>query len=113
MDMQGVSFHSQQYESAGCIHFHSQQYGRARCVPFHNQQNGAQGVSLLNAGMSDCPASSQSGTGINDNADAGTSPVRNRGTQSGTGMIRYQTEIQDAGNADAGGIDLDTDAQLR
>jgi hypothetical protein len=30
---------------------------------------------FLNAGMSDCPASSQSGTGMNRNADAGTSPV--------------------------------------
>jgi hypothetical protein len=32
--------------------------------------------------------------------------------QSGTGMSRYRTEIRDARNADAGGIDLDADAQL-
>jgi hypothetical protein len=29
----------------------------------------------LNAGMSDCPASSQPGTGMNRNSDAGTSSV--------------------------------------
>jgi hypothetical protein len=34
---------------------------------------------------------------------------RNKGTQSGTGMLRYRSETQ---NADAGGIDLDADAQL-
>jgi hypothetical protein len=32
-------------------------------------------TAFLNAGMSDCPASSQSGTGINKNSDAWTSPV--------------------------------------
>ncbi len=41
----------------------------------------------LNAGMSDCLAYSQSGIpGMNKNSDAGTSPYRNKGTQSGTGM---------------------------
>jgi hypothetical protein len=35
-----------------------------------------QGVTLfLNAGMSDCPAITQSGTGMNKNVDAGTSPI--------------------------------------
>ncbi len=52
-------FHRQQYVRAGCIHFHSQQ-----CIH-------VQGVSL----ESDCPASGQSGTGMNKNAEAGTSPV--------------------------------------
>jgi hypothetical protein len=33
------------------------------------------GVLFINAGMSDCPASNQSGTGMNKNADAETSPV--------------------------------------
>jgi hypothetical protein len=33
---------------------------------------------------------------MNKNADAGNSPYRNKGTHSGTGMIRYWTEIQDA-----------------
>ncbi len=32
-------------------------------------------TAFLNAVMSDCPASSQSGTGMNKNSDAGTSPV--------------------------------------
>jgi hypothetical protein len=32
-------------------------------------------TAFLNAGMSDCPASSQSSTGMNKNSDAGTSPV--------------------------------------
>ncbi len=39
--------------------------------------------SFLNTGMSDCPACSQFGTGMNKNSDA--EPVR------------YRTEIQDAG----------------
>jgi hypothetical protein len=47
--------------------------------------------------MLDCPASNQSGTGINKNADAGTSPVQDKRTHSGTGMLCYRTEIQDAG----------------
>jgi hypothetical protein len=51
----------------------------------------------LNPGVSDCPASSQSDTGMNKNVDAGTSRYRNKGTQSGTGMLRYRTEIHDAG----------------
>ncbi len=36
---------------------------------------------------------------MNKNADAGTSPVRSRdmGTQSGTGMLLYGTEMQDVG----------------
>jgi hypothetical protein len=40
-------------------------------------------TAFLNAGMSDCPASSQSGTGMNKNSDAR--------------MLRYRTEIQEAG----------------
>jgi len=48
--------------------------------------------------MSNCPASNQSGTGMNKNAGA-REPVRYRDkrTQSGTGMLLYRTEIQDAG----------------
>jgi hypothetical protein len=59
--------------------------------------------------MSDCPAYGQSGTGMNKNADARTSPVPESGDPVlyRNGMLRYRTEIQDAG-----GIDLDTDAQL-
>jgi hypothetical protein len=52
MDVQGVS-----------ISTASSMDGRAGCNPF------------VNAGMSDCPASSQSESGMNKNADAGTSPV--------------------------------------
>jgi hypothetical protein len=37
---------------------------------------------------------------------------RNKETQSGTGMLRYWTEIKDAGIPYAGGIHLDNDAQL-
>ncbi len=66
-------------------------YGRAGCTPF------------LNSGMSVCLASSHSGTKMNNNVDAGTSPVRNApGPDWDTGCR----------NADAGGIDLDADAQL-
>jgi hypothetical protein len=51
------------YGCAGYIIFHYLQLGRAGCTPF------------LNAEMSDCPASSHYGTGMNKNADAGTRPV--------------------------------------
>jgi hypothetical protein len=34
---------------------------------------------LINAEMSDCPASYQSGTGMNKNDDAGTSPAQDVG----------------------------------
>ncbi len=55
-------------------------------------------TAFLYAGMSDCPASSQSGTRTIKNSLC-RKPVRyrNRGTQSGTGVLRYRTEIQDAG----------------
>jgi hypothetical protein len=53
---------------AVCITFHFLQFGRALGIPFT-------ATPFLNAGMSDCPASSQSGTGMNKNADAGTIPV--------------------------------------
>jgi hypothetical protein len=43
--------------------------------------------------MSGCPASGQSGTGVNKNSDAETGI---RVIRSGTGMLRYRTEIQDA-----------------
>jgi hypothetical protein len=52
-----------------------------------------QGVSpFLNAGMSDCPASSQSGTRMNKNANAGTNGIRGSSPVlecSGTGL-RYR-----------------------
>jgi hypothetical protein len=66
------------YGLAGCITFHYLQFGRALGIPFNTTNN-----SFLNVGMSDCPASSKSGTGMNKNFDAG--------------MLRYRTEIQDAG----------------
>jgi hypothetical protein len=48
--------------------------------------------------MSDCPASSQSGTRINRNFDAGTAALYlNKGIPFGTGMLQYRTEIQAAG----------------
>ncbi len=53
-------------------------YGRAGYITFHYLQLAvwACGVYFfINAGMSDCPASNQSGTGKTKNADAGISPV--------------------------------------
>jgi hypothetical protein len=48
---------------ARCIVFHRKQYECAGCVPFYRQQNGCAGCTpFINAGMSDYPASSQSGT---------------------------------------------------
>jgi hypothetical protein len=52
---------------------------------------------LLAAEMPDCTASGQSGTGMNKNADAGSCPVPEKGIQSGTGMLRYRTEMLDDG----------------
>ncbi len=57
--------------------------------------------------MPDCPASGQSGTGMNKDANAGTSPVPDKGNHSGTGILRYRTEMSDVGN-----IGLDAGAQL-
>ncbi len=56
-------------------------------------------VSLfLNARMPDCPVSDQSDIGTNKYSVTGTSPVsENKGTQSGTGMLRYRTVRPDAG----------------
>ncbi len=48
---------------ARCITFHSKQYEHAGRVPFYGPQNGCAGCTpFINAGMSDYPASSQSGT---------------------------------------------------
>ncbi len=63
--------------------------------------------------MPDCTAFGQSGTGMNKNTDAGSSPVPEQGSP-----VRYQNAPVpewDAGcrNTDAGGIGLDANAQLR
>jgi hypothetical protein len=61
-------------------------YGRAGCITFHYLQFGVLDVHWVslslppttafeNTGMSECPASSQSGTGMNKNSNAGTSPL--------------------------------------
>ncbi len=94
------------YGRAGCITFHYLQFGRTLGIPFTTTNN-----SFLHAGMSDCPAPSQCGTGMNKYLMPEPVRYRNKGTQSGTGMLRYRTEIQ-VPEADAGGIDLDADAQL-
>jgi hypothetical protein len=80
MDVQGVSLSTASSMDAGCIPFYLQQYKRAGCTPF------------LNAGMSDCPATNQYGTGMNRNADAKTSLVPEKGHP-----VRYRTEIQGSG----------------
>ncbi len=54
------------------------------------------GVLFYYSRMSDCPASNQSDTGMDKNADAGTSPVQG-----------YDTGCR---NVDASGIGLDADA---
>ncbi len=80
-----ITFHYMQFGRALGIpfstannskNFRSQQYGPAGCIPFQQGQYGrAENTLFLNAGISDCPASSQSGTGMNKSADAGISPV--------------------------------------
>jgi hypothetical protein len=52
---------------------------------------------FLNAGMPGCTASGQSGTGMNKNANSGSSLVPEKGTQPGNGMLRYRTEKLGAG----------------
>jgi hypothetical protein len=51
----------------------------------------------INAGMTDCPASDQSGTGIEKTNDAGTGPVPDQTKAVGFFWVRYQAEIIDAG----------------
>jgi hypothetical protein len=72
-----ISLHRQQCERAGCVPLNCQQYGRAWCVPFYHAPAvlTCRVYPFLNAGMSDSPASSQSGTEMNRNAYAGTSPL--------------------------------------
>jgi hypothetical protein len=47
--------------------------------------------------MPDCKASGKSGIGMKINANGGTNPYRNKETQSGTGTLRYRTDVMDAG----------------
>jgi hypothetical protein len=75
-----LTFHHMQYERAGFTLFHL-------CTVF------------VNARMPDCPASGQSGTGWQNekNADARARRYGKKGNQSGTGMVRYRTDMSDAG----------------
>jgi hypothetical protein len=54
-------------------------------------------TSFLIGGMSDSPVSSQPGTGMIKMPKPEPLEYWNNGTQSGTGMLPYWTEIQDAG----------------
>ncbi len=93
-------FHSQQYGREGCLPFHRQQYGRAGCIHFHSQQYRLAGGIPFQKHQYRLTGfipfhSKQYGR-------AGCLPFhrqqyRIKGTQSGTGMLRYLTEIQDAG----------------
>jgi hypothetical protein len=52
----------------------------------------------MNAGMPDCPASNQSGTGMKKTNDAGTDPVPDQDDAvSSIFLVQYQSEIMDAG----------------
>jgi hypothetical protein len=65
-----------------------------------------------NAGMPDCPASSQSGTGLKKTNDAGTEvQYRTKLTQSGIFLVWYRTN-SGCRNADASGSFLYADARL-
>jgi hypothetical protein len=54
-------------------------------------------VQFFYIGTPDCPASDHSGTGMKQNVNAGTRPVWNKETQSGTGMLQYRTKLLNAG----------------
>jgi hypothetical protein len=51
----------------------------------------------INAGMPDCSASDQSGTGLKKLTMPGTVRYRTKPRQSGIFLVRYRTEIIDAG----------------
>ncbi len=51
----------------------------------------------INAGMSNCPASDQSGTGLKKTNDAGTGPVPDQAKAVRHFFVRYRTGIIDAG----------------
>jgi hypothetical protein len=67
---------------------------------------------LLCAGMPDCPASDQSGTGMKKTNDVGTGLVLTKPMKSGIFSVWYRTEIITCRNANAGVNLLDADAQL-
>jgi hypothetical protein len=55
-------------------------------------------ISFFKYQIANCPASGQSGTEMNKNAEARTSSVPEKGDpQSGTRMLRYWNERPDAG----------------
>ncbi len=89
-------FRSQQYGTAECIPFQQRQYGRAGNIPFFKCRNvGLSGIqSVRYRNEQKCRCRNKSGTEIR-----GPSPVPD-----------WNTGCR---NADAGGIDLDADAQLR
>jgi hypothetical protein len=51
----------------------------------------------INAGMPDCPASNQSATGMKKLTMLGQVRYRTKPRQSGIFIVRYRTEIIDAG----------------
>jgi hypothetical protein len=99
MDVQGVTIStasSMDVQCAGCMTFHRRQCRRAVRIPSTASSMDVQGVPFfLNAGMSDCPASGQSGTGMNKMPML--EPVRGTGIRVPSPVLRYRTEIQDAG----------------
>ncbi len=71
-----------------CIPFYHQQYVNMRVYPFPPPAVWTIGCIPFHSTASD-----QYGTGMNKNTDAGSSRYRNKGTQSGTGMLRYRNEM--------------------
>ncbi len=51
----------------------------------------------ISAGIPDCPASDQSGTGMKKSNNAGTYPVLDKADAFQHTLVRYRTEIMDAG----------------
>ncbi len=81
------------YGRAGCTTFHYMQFGRALSIPFTTTNNSR--FKYRNIGLSGI----QSVRYRNEQRIPMPEPVRfwNKGTQSGAGMLRYRSEIQDAG----------------
>ncbi len=96
MNVQGCIYLStaRSVERAGCMPTYQKQCSRGGCFFFHLR-------TIFYDGTPDCPASDNTGAGMR-NADAETG-TGTKGTQFGTGMLRYRNELlnDDAEDADA------------
>jgi hypothetical protein len=102
-----VSYTTSSVDVQGAF-YHHKQYGRTGFTPFHHR------TIFINVRMPNLPASKsgQSGTEMKKTAGAERVQNHNKGTQSGTGTLRYRTEMSDArGPMSTASALIDADAQ--